>query len=468
MSLQAPARLTEAVKRITALDPRSLAVFRVMLGLLVAADAVERLPEAAALLSDEGMLPRAEVPRLGSAVNLMQLSGSVGFARLMLIGQALAGLAMAAGWFTRWAILLAWVLSVSVQMRNPLTLYGADLLLQGLLVWAWFLPVSAAASMDRRAGRAVGGPVSSVASLGYLLQVVLVYLVTWALKTGEAWQDGTAGWYVLQADQFTGPLGKVALEYPTILEWGTHATMVLELWGPLLLFVPFATERLRILVIAAMCAFHLSLGAMLSIGWWPLVSIACWMPLVPPQVWSWVGWQAGPPSVTPWGERGRQAVAAALLLVVVAVNVSAVNPAYRLPRRAWVAMRALRLDQNWNMYAPTPMRDDGWMVVQVVMKDGRKVDLLRQGRKVSWSKPENVSRHYGGIRWQRVMRSLWERPYRHVREPYLRWACEEARAFGDPDVVTMFYMREETPEFPAVAGEVKRVRVGWRECGVGP
>jgi hypothetical protein len=126
--------------------------------------------------------------------------------------------------------------------------------------------------------------------------------------------------------------------------------------------------------------------------------------------------------------------------------------------------RALHLNQNWNMYAPTPLRDDGWMVVQVELEDGSKVDALRGGAKVSWSKPANVARHYGGQRWQRFMRSLWERRGRPQREPYLRWVCAHAELPGEPVSAALIYLREETPDAPAWPGAAKRVRLGAISC----
>ena len=44
-----------------AVDPRSLALFRIALGLLLAFEALSLLPEASALLSDRGVLPRCSL-----------------------------------------------------------------------------------------------------------------------------------------------------------------------------------------------------------------------------------------------------------------------------------------------------------------------------------------------------------------------------------------------------------------------
>ena len=38
--------------------------------------------------------------------------------------------------------------------------------------------------------------------------------------------------------------------------------------------------------------------------------------------------------------------------------------------------QTLRLEQYWNMFAPYPLRDDGWYVIDGTLSDGQKFDVF--------------------------------------------------------------------------------------------
>ncbi len=446
------------------LDTRSLSLFRVGLGLLVVVDALDRLRDLTAHYSDAGALPRDLVRLAGLRPSLLMWSGEAWWSGLWLLLAAAAGLAIALGWRTRLATAAAWVIVVSVQARNPMVLYGSDTLLRTMLMWSLFLPLAAHWSLDRAAGRAPGsGVVVSGASAAWVVQIAVLYLVTWVLKDGPTWADGTAGWFTFQVDHFTGPLGRQMLAWPELLRWGTHATMALELVGPLLLFVPLANVRMAVVV--AFVGFHACLGLTMAIGWWPVTSIVCWVPLIPGEVWERAGW---PVRQRRLGlARPADAALAVMGAMVLWWNVATVYPrsvpVTGLVRR--VAM-ALRLDQNWNMYAPEPLTDDGWFVVDAVMPDGRRLDLLRGGEERSWRKPSDVSSHYGTLRWRKAMRAMWMRTSSEQRAPYLRWMCEQHLEAGGerPDKVVLWYMLEESVPPGAEPPKVRRVRLAEGGC----
>jgi hypothetical protein len=133
---------------------------------------------------------------------------------------------------------------------------------------------------------------------------------------------------------------------------------------------------------------------------------------------------------------------AALTGVVVWWNLASVSPRsfpiHPVFRRT---VLALRVDQYWNMYAPSPLTDDGWFVVGTRRGDER-VDLLT-GEALDWHKPPSVSGKYGGLRWRKYVRSLWQRRTSELREPYLQWWCD--RTEPRPDKVTLWHVTERTP-----------------------
>ncbi len=114
------------------------------------------------------------------------------------------------------------------------------------------------------------------------------------------------------------------------------------------------------------------------------------------------------------------AIVTFLLVYVLCWNVRTVDFA-RYSRYFPPQMNALGfnlgLDQMWGMYAPCPLREDGWYVVEGTLADGTRVDVLRGGGPVRWEKPELVSESYKNERWRKYMLNLWSaenadhRPY---------------------------------------------------------
>jgi len=85
----------------------------------------------------------------------------------------------------------------------------------------------------------------------------------------------------------------------------------------------------------------------------------------------------------------------------------------------------LGLDQMWGMFAPYPLRDDGWYVVVGTLADGRQVDLFRDGREVSWQKPELVSAMYKNERWRKYLMNLWRKDHASHRLLYARYLARD-------------------------------------------
>jgi hypothetical protein len=197
--------LRRVLELLFALDTRSLALFRVGLGLLVVLDAAGRLPDLTALYSDAGAVPRALVGELrGDAIplSLYLASGSALFAGGLLVVHAVAGACLLVGYRTRVATAVAWLLTLSIQHRNPLVENWGDLILRLLLFWSLFLPLAERASLDGR--RNLPGPAArsfvSFGSAALIVQIVCIYFFSALLKTGSTWHDGSAIAVSLQND----------------------------------------------------------------------------------------------------------------------------------------------------------------------------------------------------------------------------------------------------------------------------
>ncbi|WP_254425860.1 HTTM domain-containing protein [Haloprofundus sp. MHR1] len=283
------ARLAAALTARFGIDTRALAAFRISLGLLLVADLALRARYLEAFYTDAGVLPRALLydlyPTL-SQLSVHTLSGSLWVQALLFLFAGLCGLALLLGYHTRTALLLSFLLLVSLHARNPGVLNGGDSVLRRLLFWGLFLPLGERWSVD--ALRRVETPrerAATLASAALLVQVVLVYAVNAVFKLrGDLWLDGEAVRYVLSLQQFTILLGDTLAQFPALLHAFDLLWLGLVVASPLLLVL---TGRLRTLLVLAFAGMHVGMLLTMRIGLFPLVSVTALLVFLPPSVWDW-------------------------------------------------------------------------------------------------------------------------------------------------------------------------------------
>ncbi|MEZ4814507.1 MAG: HTTM domain-containing protein [Bdellovibrionota bacterium] len=201
--------LKASLKRALDLDLRSLAVCRIGLGFIVFLDSLFRLSNLQAHYTDFGVLPLNVLYKLYKPTGpcLHCLSSSYDWTIALFIAHAVFGLMLMIGWKTRFSILASWLLTVSVQFRNPLVIDGGDVLLRCYLLWMLVLPVSERFSIDSRKNKNPSTNNLSYFNLALPLQCFLLYFMSALFKTGADWWPlGTATGYALSLDAFVTPL----------------------------------------------------------------------------------------------------------------------------------------------------------------------------------------------------------------------------------------------------------------------
>jgi hypothetical protein len=221
--------------------------------------------------------------------SLNLVSGEPSFQALLFGVTALAALVLLVGYRTRLMTVVVWVLVLSIQWRNPLVLSGGDILLRMLLFWGMFLPLGAYWSVDR-ALKATPPRLSmrflSFATVGLFLQIAFMYWFTAILKSGQEWRvDGSAIYYTLSIDQITTPIGAYLYQFPTLLTILTFATILLEAFGPFLLFFPILTGPVRTGAVLAFMSLHFGIWLTLYAGIFPWVGALCMVCFLPGWFW---------------------------------------------------------------------------------------------------------------------------------------------------------------------------------------
>ena len=237
----------KTIRAVFGVDLRTLALFRVCLGLWVVADLVNRAEFLVAHYTDFGVLPRAAAIAYLSPwrFSIHLINGSAWFQAMVFIVAGLCALSLVAGYRTRIVAVASWFLLLSLQNRNPILLQGGDNLALMLLFWGMFLPLGARFSIDaamNASTAAVPDRYFSVATMALLIQCMSVYFFSAFHNSGVEWiPDGTAIYYTLHAESFAAPLGIWLRQFEALTQGLTYIVWWLELLGPIVIFAPAAT-----------------------------------------------------------------------------------------------------------------------------------------------------------------------------------------------------------------------------------
>ncbi len=302
------------------IDPRSLGLFRIAMGVVLLVDWVQRKRWIKEFYSNEGVLPNHnhlflllgsghEHTRVWSALHAFSSPGESAFAFYVIL---FVYLMFVVGYRTRVFHALALVCLVSLSARNILLENSGNYIAIALLAFTLFLPLGSRFSADalRRsmedvdekdadalngraepteaaiaAARSPGWSPVSIAALATLLQIAFVYAVSAYQRTG-AWLDGTALHYALNGDLFVTQIGVHARSFPpAILVGWTRLLRAAELGIPVFIFLPVATRYARFVAVALSIVYGVSFGLLFDVGLYGWALAAAALLLVPAAAW---------------------------------------------------------------------------------------------------------------------------------------------------------------------------------------
>lgn len=434
-----------------AIDLRSLALFRIGIGVVVLLVLAHLWPEVPEFYTDEGILPRASRPMLNVEeafpglcwqISPYMLTGNATTVRCLFVIQGLVAFGLLIGWKTRWMAVVTWLLLVGLQARNPVIMTGGDDVLRTMLFFGLFLPLGARWSVDARL-RARSEPATDlppdVAHLGtaaFILQLLCVYFFTGLLKSDPVWRtEYTALHYALHLDHLTTAFGYQLAAYPLLTKVLTFGTMLLEHLGPVLLLVPQLGWLWRLALAASFMSLHIGIFLCCSIGLFPFTCIVCWMAFIPTEamnraenfvrrLWTTVSRKTATTNVTAVWTPGdapavlRLTTGSKILLGGLVAYMLLLN-VIRLDGRGVysnlgngplkVLGEAAQINQYWCMFAARPAPFGGWYDMRATLADGREVNLWNPELPVQETRPALVSTMYPSLRWRKTCMIMFER-----------------------------------------------------------
>ncbi|WP_331234623.1 HTTM domain-containing protein [Natronorarus salvus] len=435
------------LKDCVRLDTRTLAVFRVFVGLLILADLLLRSRNFEFFYTEEGVVPRSLAIELSTdnAFSFYHATTDPALLLALFVVQALFAFQLIVGYKTRIAMVLSFLFVVSLDHHNPLVTSYADVLFRLLLFWAIFLPLGERWSVDAVLSETPPrGSFVGIASVMILCQMVYMYVVNAYHKSqSELWTGGEATPLVMGLDDMTFLLAPIVREFPTLLQYG-GLTWYYMLWAsPLLILL---AGRLRLPFLLMFVGGHASFAMTVRIGAFAYVALAGLVLFVQTPVWEdakrlvdrlgldrerIAGRASGAaavarrfPTVRLNSERGRWAKSTLYIFAVVLVSFSMVMLAVAPflhgggvvdPDGRFAATEdevddvasAFAVSQpEWSVFAPIPRTTDRYYVFPARTADGELIDAYNH-RELSYDRAhDQLQRQYGTYRERFYMNSV--------------------------------------------------------------
>lgn len=387
------------LRKFFELDTRTLALFRIALGLLCFFDTLRRFPYINLLYTNEGLLSNhfalfaAPYPMFSL---LFALSTPIEVWIFFLIG-ALISLSFALGYKTRTSAFLLLLFIMSVTNRNTLLIYGADTVKLNLLVFSQFLPLGVCWSVDaRNRGQNDFYKYSSIITSLLFLQLAVLYFFASVQKNGTTWRDGYGLYYALFQDRIVSSLGIwVRNNAPIgVLRIASDTALYIELLATFFILMPLRTVSFRRFSFYALVLFHISIGSLLNLGVFPVAMFVHLLILISDKELSYIATFFKLPNdsssqdhnccVNGLGFRKSAFCgASAMVAFIFVTHIIEGNwifrglTNYRAPQWVQSVVNYTSFRQSWSMFAPDAPDHDFQTIWIGELDNGEKIDLLR-------------------------------------------------------------------------------------------
>jgi len=468
-------RIVKSLQSIFQFDLRSLSLMRIGVGSVILLDLFIRISNIAAHYTNKGVLPLEALFRFAwneHYFSFYSITGSLYIQFLVFLVNIVCAIALLLGYRTRLATILCWLFLISIHNRNPYIHQGGDDLLRLLTFWGIFLPWNSYFSIDRQLGKTPvyqSTVISTLAGFAYMIQVGYVYFFSAVLKSSPEWtSEYTAIYYALSLDQIALPFSKLIYPYGSFLKAMTFFVYHLEFYLPFALLIPFFTSYFRLLFISLILLLHIGISLTLNVGLFPLIGTVSLLGLLPgtiaDKLFSYI--KSILPDKLPSIFNPMKQASAGLLIVhnykeslikrgillyfiiyVFNWNLSTIERQNLVdnPHVQWIGM-VLRIDQHWGMFSPGVFKDDGWFVFEGKTTKGKYLDILQQGKEVSYQKLASVSKPFTEDRWRKYMENNLFVSHAHIRPYYCgylldKWNSNKSKS-EQIDTLKIIYMKE--------------------------
>lgn len=436
---------------------------RIGIGIILLLDLAIRSLSITAFFTDEGVLPIDVLKQYNwspAYFSFHAANGELWWQVILFIINAICIVVLLIGYRARLFTFICWVFLTSMQNRNPFILQGGDDLLRILLFWGIFLPWGERYSVQKTSHY----PTSyfSWANIGYLLLPFSIFFFSAFLKTSPEWRtEGTAIYYALSLDQIRLPFGTFIYQFPTLLKALTFFVFYTELFAPLLLVIPLVPNKVRqIGIILYMCVF-IGISTTLYVGLFYIIGLVSLIGLLPSGCMDWFEkqfYKNKTAIIDLTSEEKYQSFIFKIILslknyfiILVTIfcfmmNLGSIKKfPYYLDPNIVAYGKVLRLEQNWGMFSPFILKDDGWFVYSALSDNHKYIDIKHEKDFVSFEKPEPMVTEFESDRWRKFQENYTFNNNNYMRPYYCKYLLKKwNKEHPEKHIydLTIFFMKE--------------------------
>jgi predicted DCC family thiol-disulfide oxidoreductase YuxK len=146
-----------------------------------------------------------------------------------------------------------------------------------------------------------------------------------------------------------------------------------------------------------------------------------------------------------------EALVGILTIYMVFINLTTVpNLPMSLADPFSMVQNSLGLNQNWDMFAPSPRKWDGWYVIPGRLIDGTAVDVSRRQLKAPDIEDSSLQQYpYSSYRWRKSLQNLTAKKYQDDRKHYAGYLCRVWNESHQPLQhllsLSVYFVKVDTP-----------------------
>lgn len=421
------------------IDPRSLALCRILLGMITLLDGFYRIVYASEFLSDDGIWRSEFVRTFGwqsGYWSLYLLSSSDFWMYLLLTMQIFFSVLFILGIGGKIIQFLLWILLVSVQNRNLYILQSGDDLLRIFLFFGLWTDMFEYFTLGIKNRTRYSYLRIRSANFLLLFQIFCVYAFTVIFKFfGNDWlPDGKAVYFALSIDQIRYPAGEFLYSHPQLMKWLTYLVYVIEWLIPLLIFMPFKTEKARGWAFVLILFIHAGFALTMKIGFFPFVSMATSAILIPSDWWDRLSVSFQFLSARFDSDKfpfynlftDDFPVTLIFLITILSINLSSIKYfPFEPAKPVEYFINILRLNQYWGMFSPNIPRTDGWYEAWGRKEDGSIVVLESPVLNSPGQRPFQLHKYFPTDRWRKLTENLSRDEYTFLRPMFCKYLIKK-------------------------------------------
>ncbi len=436
---------------------------RIGIGLILLLDLYIRSLSIKAFFTNEGILPINILKQYNWSTyyfSFHTISGDLWWQVLVFVINTLCIVLLIIGYRTRVFTFICWAFLTSLQNRNPFILQGGDDLLRILLFWAIFLPWGERYSIQKKSNYPTN--YFSIANIGYILLVCSVFFFSALLKTSSEWRsEGTALYYTLSLDQIRLPLGTFIYQFPGLLKVLTFIVFYIELLAPILIILPYVSKKVRIIGIICYICLFIGIANTLYVGLFYIIGLVSLIGMFPS---NWMDWfesklyKNKTEIKLPELENKKtffiynsflfvkNYFIAGVILFCLMINLGSVRGfPYVLDQTLVNYGQVLRLEQNWGMFSPFILKDDGWFVYSGFDQNHHYIDIKHNTSSVSFKKPNPVVCEFESDRWRKFQENYTFNNNNYMRPFYCKYLINKWNQDHSDNKIsdlTIFFIKE--------------------------